>query len=229
MECRAVVSSLSDYIDSHGQGLPESEVREIEKHLVACSRCQLVKSDLTEIRSAARELPLHTPPRALWTRILNELEDELPSSERVTRIETLGPSWWERLKARNFTITLPQLAGAGVAAALIVTVFLIGGNQSSGTREQIPITAAQTALLENEDRIRAEIERKLAAINERKAKWDPEVRAEFERNLSKIEESLNESRRKLEANPGDKMQQQMVLNLYTEKHQLLDDMERLKW
>jgi Putative zinc-finger len=230
MECRAVVSSLSDYIDSCDIWLSESEVQDIESHLVGCSKCQQVKLDLTEIKSAARELPLHTPPGALWTRIANELEAELPRSERPTRIEMRTLSLWERVKARRLTFTLPQLTGAlAFAVVLIFLGFLSWPNRTPDDLDLINISGAQTALLQDEDQIKAEIERKLSVINVRKEHWDPQVRAEFETNLSKIEESLSDSRRKLQANPGDRIQQQMVLTLYNEKRQLLEDMERLKW
>ncbi|HKX27997.1 MAG TPA: zf-HC2 domain-containing protein [Blastocatellia bacterium] len=229
MECRVVVNSLSDYVDSRDLWTSENDLRQIEEHLAACPQCQSIKLELTEIRGAARELPLHTPPRALWTRIINELEDELPKAERPTRIELRRGSWLEQLKAIRFTFSFPQLAGGVIAAALVLFVVFTRANQTPSGLEPINVTGVQTALLEDEEKIRTELERRLSVINERKANWDPEVRAEFEKNLGKIEESLNDSRRKLQANPADRIQQQMVLTLYNEKRQLLEDMERLKW
>ncbi len=227
MECRAVVSSLSDYIDSRDMWLSDSEVREIEKHLGGCPTCQNVKLELTEIRTGARELPLHTPPRALWMRIANIVEAELPKSERPTRIEAPEMNWWERFKSRQFSFTLPQLAGVGALAVALI-IFAVS-NQSNPTQTKLSFSGVQSALLPDEDQIKAEIERRLAAINARKAKWDPQMRGDFERHLNKIDESLRNSRLKLQTNPGDKVQQQMVLTLYNEKRQLLADVERLKW
>jgi hypothetical protein len=227
MECRGVVSLLSDYIDSRDMWLSDSEIREIERHLVECPKCQSVKHELIEIKSAARELPLHTPSPALWTRIANLVEAELPKSERPTLIDAEATGWWERFKSRRFTLSLPQLAGAG-ALALVLLIFGVS-NMSTPNQTKLDFSGARNALLPDEDQIKAELERRLSGINARKAKWDPQRRAEFDRHLNKIEESLKSSRQKLQANPDDKVQQQMVLTLYSEKRQLLDDVERLKW
>lgn len=227
MECRAVVNMLSDYLDGFDMWLSDNEVLEIESHLVICSQCQHVKLELHEIRTAARELPLHTPPRSLWTRIANTVELELPKSERPTRIELPEMSWWGRIKSRRFTFSLPQLAGAG---ALAVALIVSGIFNSSSNRSDRPIfTGVQNALLPDEDQIKADIERRLNSINARKAGWDPDTRKAFDKALIKIEEALRDSRQKLLANPKDTVQQQMVLTLYSEKRQLLDDIERLKW
>lgn len=227
MECRVVVSSLSDYIDGRDMWLSVSEVREIETHLGTCSNCRSVKLDLTEIRTAARELPLHTPQRALWTRVANIIETELPKSERRTRLEMPELGWWERFKSRKFTISLPQLVGAGALAMALIAFGT--SNIPTGTPGRNYITGGQMALLPEEDQIKADLERRLAAINARKVKWDPQIRNDFDKHLGKIEESLKDSRQKLLTNPGDMVQRQMVLTLYNEKRQLLDDVERLKW
>jgi Putative zinc-finger len=231
MECRAVVSSLSDYID---MWLSESEVREIESHLVTCPKCQTVSLELNQIRSTARELPMHSPSPGLWTRIAEELapeaHDQAPlSPDNPIRREL---NWWERLNARRFTFTLPQLAS--ICALVVALVFGVrfGFNNSTG-RNIVDLPqgprALQTAILPEEERIQADLELKLSEINLRKVHWDPDVRAEFERHLNKIDDSLRNSREMLLINPGDGVQRQMVLTLYNEKRQLLEDVERLNW
>jgi hypothetical protein len=69
----------------------------------------------------------------------------------------------------------------------------------------------------------------MAAIEARKTSWDPQLRIEFDQHLLKIEESLKLCREKLAANPQDAVHQNMLRALYSEKQQLLDDVERLKW
>ncbi len=228
MECRAVLSSLSEYLDGQNSWLSASEVREIDNHLASCSGCQRVKVELSEIRTAARELPLHTPPRAMWTRIANTIEAEMTAVTAPLNMPDQKTGWWEKLKSRKFSVSVPQLAGAG---AIAVAAMIFGLNSFSPTHSVVMqnLPALTTALLPDEDRIKADIERRLAAINARKATWDPQARAEFDTHLNKVEESLNHCRQMLQANPGDKVQQQMVLSLYNEKRQLLDDVERLKW
>ena len=229
MECRAVVSLLSDYLDDQEVWLSESDVRDITNHLGKCSKCWSVRQELDEIRSAARELPLHTPGRAVWTRISNIVEVEVPASKRPTRVEPPELSRWTWIKSHKFTFNLPQMAGAAIVALALLFFGVI--NQSNPREKLIDMTGATTAFsfLPDEDRIKAELTRRLDAINARKSSWDPQMREEFERHLKMIDDSLQHSRQLLDSNPADKVQQEMVLSLYQEKRQLLDDVERLKW
>jgi hypothetical protein len=230
MNCRDVVSLLSDYLDGRDMWFSDSEVQDIEAHLDDCPKCKRVQIELTEIRSAARELPLHTPSRALWTRISNIVEVDVPASERPTRIEIPEMSWWERFKSRKMTLSLPQLAGtSALATALIIFGIYVASNPTT-PRKAFDFQAGTSAIiLPDEDKIKADLERKLSLINARKGNWDPLVRDEFDKHLKKIEEALQNSRQILQYRPDDKVQRQMVLTLYHEKRQLLDDVERLKW
>lgn len=226
MECRTIVGSLSDYLDGRQVWLTDGEVHEIQDHLVSCPNCRNLELELTEIKAAARELPLHTPPRALWTRIVNEIELEQAAEAMPSRARTSPQTWWERLSARRFTFSLPQMAGAAAMAVCLLVAGIVSYRTPS---DDLDLTRAQSALLREENHKIAEIERKMAAINERKANWDPVIRANFERQLNQIEESIKLCQQKLEANPKDLAQVQMKLDLYEEKRQFLEDIERLKW
>jgi hypothetical protein len=228
MECRAVIESLSDYLDGHRHRMPESEKSSIEEHLVVCPNCQNLKLELTEIKIAARELPLHTPPRAMWVRIANMLEAELPASERKTREEFPNETWWERLKARKFTFGFPQMVGAGALAVALITTGIYSLSSRKPNPSEFSLAGAQTALLPDENEIKAELNRRLAEINTRKASWKPQVRAVFEQQLAKIEDSLDNCRKQLLSNPNDGVQQQTLRGLYNEKRRLLEEGERLK-
>src|SRR5262245_36937089 len=106
MECRVVINSLSEYIDGSNLRISDEEIRSIKDHLVTCPKCQSIRRELTEIKNAARELPMHTPPRAMWTRIVNAIEHEVPLSERPTREEPRNSGGWRAWKSRKFTFTL---------------------------------------------------------------------------------------------------------------------------
>jgi hypothetical protein len=90
------------------------------------------------------------------------------------------------------------------------------------------LQGASVSMLPFERDLQAEVDRRMSVINARKVNWDPLIREGFERNLGKIDESLKACRQGLLVNPDDRDRRQMVLTLYQEKTQLLDDLERLK-
>lgn len=227
MECRAVVSSLSDYLDGRNIWVLDDEIEQIETHLTNCPACRNLKLELSEIKNAARELPLHTPPHALWARISKAIEAEISTESEPIRETQKASGWWGSLNSRKFTFSLPQLAAGGAFAALLIVAGISGiFGANSGS---VNIRGAQNALLPEEDNIKADLERRLGAINARKAHWDLQRRSKFEQDMNMIDESLKQCRHELEGNPKDAFHQEMVRNLYNEKRKLLEDVERLKW
>ncbi len=226
MECRSVINSLSDYLDGRNDWMSDDEVNSIETHLADCPACRNLKHELSEIKTGARELPLHTPPRAMWMRITNVIEAEIAAGGAPARQVRETPGWWNWLTSRRFTFNLPQLAGGALAVALIAAGFFGIFDANPAT---FNLTGAQSALLPEEDEIKADLERRINAVNARKVNWNPEARAEFEQHMTKIEESLKKCRQMLESDPKDAVHQQMLRALYTEKRQLLEDIERLQW
>ncbi|MGH9756071.1 MAG: anti-sigma factor family protein [Blastocatellia bacterium] len=227
MECRAVVSSLSDYLDGRNIWVSDDEIEQIETHLTNCPACRNLKLELSEIKNAARELPLHTPSRALWTRISKAIEAEISTKNEPIRETQDVSGWWSWLNSRKFTFSLPQLAAAGVFTALLIVAGISGIFGANSGR--VDIRNAQNALLPEEAEIKEDLERRLDAINARKAQWDLQRRADFEQRMNKIDESLKRCRHELEGNPGDVAHQERVRALYDEKRKLLDTVERLKW
>lgn len=225
MECKTVRASLSDYLDGRDSWLASEEALSIENHLGSCPGCRNLQLELAEIRTAARELPLRTPPRALWTRIVNEIEIEQALASPAAE-ESVVAAIWRRVASFRLTFSLPQVA-AVATLALIVTSVAIFNNR--GKSDEMDFTRLQSALIREELNKKAEIDRKMARIEERKASWDPAFRADFERQLTRIEDSIRECRRTLNGAPNDLNQVQRMLDLYEEKRQLLDDVERLKW
>jgi hypothetical protein len=225
MECRNVVNALSDHLDGL---LADNDAVLIEGHLTSCPPCQTIKLELSEIRTAARDLPLHTPPRALWLRISNTLEAELTVEQAATTAAPSKPSWWARMQSKTFTFSLPQLAGVG-AAALTLVVF----SSVSFYRQYNSVLTMRgmqaLALLPEETQLKPELDRKLQTVQARMVGWQPQRRADFEQQMNRIETSLQNCRHHLQANPNDTLHLAMMRDLYQEKRQLLEDIERLKW
>jgi hypothetical protein len=218
---------LSDHLDGRNIWVSDDEVEQIETHLTNCPTCQNLKLELSEIKNAARELPLHTPPSALWARISKAIEAEISTENGPVRETQNASGWWGWLNSRKFTFSLPQLAAVGVFAAILIVAGIsgiFGANQAP-----LNFRGAKNALLPEEDEIKADLERRLGAINARKAQWDSQMRADFEQRMNRIDESLKRCRYMLEDNPNDAGRQETVRALYDEKRQLLEDVERLKW
>jgi hypothetical protein len=228
MECRAVVSSLSDYLDGRNIWASDDEVERIETHLTNCPACLNLKLELSELKNAARELPVHTPPPALWARISKSIEAEVPSEREPARETQNSSGWWGWLNSRKFTFSLPQLAAAGAFAAILIVAGISG--IFGANRAPLDFQNVRSGLLlPEENEIKANLEHRLDAINARKAQWDSQRRADFEQHMNKIDESLKLCRHMLEGNPNDAGHQEMVRALYDEKRRLLEDVERLKW
>jgi anti-sigma factor RsiW len=227
MDCRSVIYALSDYVDGL---LAQSEAQQVESHLRRCQPCLAVRADLQEIRRAASELPQHTPPRALWARIQQEIEQGglVQTASPALRAPAKTPSWWQRLSEKRFTFTLPQLAGASALAASLI-IF-------SAVRTELPtqpgpilsqqasadVTASSPAVRAMQTRI----EERLNRLNMRKASWNPEVKQTFEEHLKRIDYSLDSTRDALRKDP--QLDQQVLLDLYKEKLQVLEDFDRLR-
>lgn len=226
MECRATARSLSDYLDGW---ISADEARSVEAHLTGCPACRSLKMELTEMKNAARELPLHTPSKAMWARIINEIEADRSGQWRPAGEDAGEGTWWEKFKSRRFSFSLPQLAGAG-ALAVAVAVFGYTSMDSPGQAGgRLNLAGARTAVLPDEDQLIREFDRRMATINARKASWDPQMRADFESQMNRIDQSLSKCRQMLNEKPDDKVHQEMVRSLHKEKIQLVNDVERFKW
>lgn len=216
MECRSVIDSLSEYLDG---SLTNIQLEPINLHLNHCSPCQAYKIDLANISIAAKELPLHTPTKALWARIQNEIEIETVPA-RTTEVEKT--SWWKRWSQKTFTFNMPQLAGAGALAFSLVAFVSYKAIQTAPT----PISrgAAANVVVEKLDGM---VQLKAERLNSRSASWSPQTREIYQNHLNKIDRSMGQARQVL-AVKEDLDQEKLLLDLYGEKLRLMDDFENFK-
>jgi Putative zinc-finger len=214
MECRVVISALSDYLDG---SLATQEIQSIETHLTICPPCNTVKADLSQICLAAKDLPLRTPSRALWVRIQNELE-----LETVAPGKSVKPSWWKRISERRFTFTLPQLAGT---SALAFSLMVFGLYHTLHDDPSVP-TGVVTTMLPMEPEMQTRIQQKAMVINTRRQAWNPEIRTVYDNHLKRIDTSLDRMRQTV-VTTSDQDQQKMLMDLYNEKLQLMEDFEKV--
>ncbi|MBS1812475.1 MAG: zf-HC2 domain-containing protein [Acidobacteria bacterium] len=220
MECRVVINSLSDYLDG---SLAAQEFQSIEAHLTQCPPCNAVRVDLTQITLAAKELPLRTPSRALWIRIQNEIEIETAVPGKV---EEKKVSWWKRVSERNFTFTLPQLAGASMLA---FSLMVFGMYHALHRDPQVASQASSDTanpILPMEKDLQFKIQQKASQLNTRRVSWNPEIRTVYDNHLQRIDNSLSHVRQSW-VTTRDTDQQKLLMDLYNEKLRLMEDFERL--
>ena len=217
MECRVVISSLSDYLDG---SLATQEIQSIETHLSHCAPCNIIKADVSQICLAAKELPLRTPSRALWVRIQNELELE---TTMPGKLEAKKVSWWKRVSEQRFTFTLPQLAGA---SALAFSLMVFGLYHALHRDPNLAAETSTNVVLPMETEIQSKIQQKALNLNARRQAWDPKIQTVYDKHLQLIDTSLNRVRQTL-VTTRDQDQQKMLMDLYNEKLQLMEDFERI--
>ena len=194
---------LSDYIDEE---LSPAERDACEAHLLACAECREVLGELRVIVAEARELPDDEPVRDLWTGIQPRL-DTPPLS--IERSPARAP-----VRRRVFALSVPQLAAAALACAVIGGggAMLASGSFGSGTTPLPPVAAGRptgappatlAAMLPGEAAYDHAVADLRAVLEAGKGRLKPETIAVLEENIATIDRAIERSRKALEADPGN--------------------------
>ena len=118
LNCAECEEKLSDYLE---QLLGEDERKTVELHLKSCLLCSELVSGVTQVITAAREFPVHTPPAWLATRIIANTPPFQPSFRN--RLAALWQSLGEprtALAIFTATIVLGWIGGGGVREAVFI-------------------------------------------------------------------------------------------------------------
>jgi anti-sigma factor RsiW len=189
--------SISEYIDG---GLEGAERRLFEAHAAECPECSAALSDLQMLTLRARSLPAEGPEADLWpgieARILHASAPDRP--ERAPR-----PAAWSM---RRFSFSLPQLAAACVALAVLSggavwyalrpepsRGLMVGGDSRTAPATQ---AAADHVAIQDVEELR----RALAAGRE---KLDPATVRSLEESLLIIDVAIRQAKRALDADPSN--------------------------
>lgn len=207
---------LSDYLDDE---LGAEERRLLAAHLVVCPECTEALEDLKLIAARAQSLPFPAPSEDLWPGI----EARLRGAASATAW-TPAPPQRVRFASRRVSFSLPQLAAACVALAVLsggavwyafshapsrVPGSLAGRGDSSSFLAASTSQADHVALQDVE-----ELRTLLAGSRE---KLDPATVRSLEESLTIIDVAIRQAKRALEADPH---------NPYVRAH--LDDTMRRK-
>ena len=226
MNCETCQELIHDLIDG---SISQTDEFTLNTHLTQCLDCESVRQDLASIVGFCRTQrgQYEAPPneQALWLRIRNVIEAEIPNSVAVTPAR----SFLGRLMGHTWELSLPQLATSAVAIVLLVSLAtVVGLRRWGGYGVPMPVTQAEASNVN--DRV-WQRQQAINYWNQRvelnKARWSPEMRETFERNLRVIDEAVVNSLNELNRNPHDEISEQMLNESLNDKLALLKEFSDL--
>ncbi len=229
MNCETCQELIHDLIDG---SITQRDEFTLNTHLRECLDCDSVRQDLASIVGFCRTQrgQYEAPPneQALWLRIRNVIEAELPNSV-VANAESKR-SFLARLMGRSWELSLPQLAASTVAIVLLVSLVTVVGLRRFGGYGVPQNPVPQTEASNINDRIfqrRQVIDYWNQRVELNKARWSPEMRAKFDLSLKSIDEAISISMDELSRNPHDEISEQMLNESLDYKLTLLKDFSDL--
>ena len=228
MNCETCQELIHDLIDG---SISQRDEFTLNTHLKECLDCDSVRRDLASIIGFCRTQrgQYEAPPneRALWLRIRNVVEAELPTkavANPAPRRSFLG-----RLMGHSWELSLPQLAASTVAIVLLVSlVTVVGLRRWGGYPVPVPPVQAEASNINDRMWQRQQV---INYWNQRielnKARWSPEMRATFDRNMKFIDEAVSRELEELKRNPHDEISEQMLNQALNDKLTLLRDFSDL--
>ncbi len=223
---------LSEVLDDE---LAAAERRELAEHLEECAGCRTTLAELRRVVARADGLPDRPPAADLWpgiaARIRGRADEagrsalpalpplELPEGDQATRGRP----------RRVVSMTLPQLAAAGLLVALvsagIVWLLSAGLPGRPGTRQvagpTAPGTSAAPAAAGDAGAYDAAVAELREALAEGRGDLDSSTVRVLEQNLTLIERSIDQSRRALAADPANPYLRQHLEDTMRRKLELL--------
>lgn len=252
MNCDKCQELLSDFLDG---ALDRDDHAAFGAHLEECFPCFNAHAELNSIVSFCREHrgEYVAPPneRALWLRIRNTVEAETAAAAAAAARNPVPAAqregWWSRAMGRSWELSLPQVAMAVVAiivVASLATIFGLRGLQQVSTVENVASKdmngsgpASSFAVVGNNGSHDADSNNRLwqqqqikywtQVVEERKAHWSQQMRQDFEHNLNLLDETVEDSLKKLSEQPHDEVTEEMLNAALSDKMQLLKEFSDL--
>lgn len=239
------IEQLSEYVDD---ALSPRERARIEAHLSECPACERLVDDLRAVVTAAQSVEDMPPASDLWPAIAGRLERR-GVGPRVVPIDA-------RRNQRRFSFSVPQLAAASIAIALLsagaVWMAIRDGGSALGPtasapRSEEPITGAVEEPISGAGTETApavpvadgrdpgapvandEYETAVAELERLldEANIDPELRQAIDENLAVIDDAIRQTRRALEEDPDDVYLNTHLASTMQRKIDVLQDAARL--
>ena len=228
MNCETCQELIHDLIDG---SITQRDESTLNTHLKDCLNCDSVRQDLASIIGFCRTQrgQYEAPPneQALWLRIRNSIEAELPS--RVTTNTQPRGSFLSRWMGRSWELSLPQLASSAVAIVLLVSLAtVVGLRRWGGYGGPSPVLNVEASnITDRFSQRRQVIDYWNQRVELNKVRWSAEMRESFDRNMKVIDEAVFNSMNELQRNPHDEVSEQMLNESLNEKLALLKEFSDL--
>jgi hypothetical protein len=245
MNCEECQELLSDFLDGELTG--EGHVS-LSTHLEECLSCLSTRDELNSIVSFCRDCrgEYEAPPneRALWVRIRNTIEAEQDAGAAVAipARAARSTSRWSRIRDRSWELSFSQMTGAIAAIAIAVALATVFGMRSMegglGHNRQETLATDSShqgqsmtpSAFAPDERMRQQqmvIEYWNQRVEQRKARWNPQVREAFERNVSVLDQTVEDSKRVLSQSPHDEVYEEMLNTALNDKMELLKEFSNM--
>jgi len=183
---------LSEYLDGELAG---SERTALEAHLASCGNCRATLEELRRVVGRARALDDRLPTADLWPGI----------AEHIGVVSLAA-----RRARRRLSFTVPQLAAASVALALVSggAVWLLGGRTHAPTATAAAEVGRRPAPLINasayptDPRYAAQVAALERALQRGRSQLDTATVRIIEKNLKIIDRAIRDAQSALVADPG---------------------------
>ena len=219
MTCQELDERLDEWVDG---ALPAAAAAEVESHLAACPLCKQREQRLRQLLAHAAALPRAVAPeRDLWPAIARRVERERAWSWRLGGWSPVG------------------LAAAATVAIGLAAVFWGGQAPARVRTVEIPTPTPEARLVAGEaglsDPVLAAAARDyeaaanvlLEALQQRRARLQPEDLAAVEANLDVIDRALAEVRQALARSPENPELGRMLVSTHRKKVEVLSRVVKL--
>jgi len=183
---------LSEYLDGE---LTSPERTAFEAHLPSCDGCRTTLDELRRVVTNARALDDRPPAADLWPTVAARIGLSARSKTRPV--------------VRRFSFTLPQLAAASLALALLSggAAWLLGGRRPVTTpslvvSERVP-TLLNASAYPGDARYAAQVADLERAVARGRGQLDTATVRVIERNLRIIDRAIRNAQSALAADPGN--------------------------
>ena len=198
---------LSEYVDRE---LPDAERVALEAHLADCAECRGTVELLEAVQRRAARLPDRELRQDLWPAIAAMIGSESPLRPEPAPVRPIPPR-------RRYAFSLPQLAAAGIALAMVSGgAVWLARDGSSPARPAAVATApapdatpdagaalASNAALRAGQTFDAAVADLQAVLDAGRDRLDPRTVSVLEKNLTVIDSAVAEAQRAVAADPAN--------------------------